>query len=183
MDGWNTTFLLRRPIFRGHVSFREGISWERVTLVCGGGTLRFPWNRGHCIINPKNALSQRSSSSSQVTLFPPQTNRHLALQRIWELKSARTKGCWEKQRPGGVFFVWAEVRDDELLLLIIFERNTWSLFSPNARKSCSMSWDFVRNKKTHNSTHSWNKVYPPRERSSISGESRFKSCTQKCQAE
>ena len=25
MDGWNTTFLLRRPIFRGYVSFREGI--------------------------------------------------------------------------------------------------------------------------------------------------------------
>ena len=24
MDGWNTTFLLRRPIFRGYVSFREG---------------------------------------------------------------------------------------------------------------------------------------------------------------
>ena len=26
MDGWNTTFLLGRPIFRGHVSFREGIN-------------------------------------------------------------------------------------------------------------------------------------------------------------
>ena len=26
MDGWNTTFLLGRPIFRGYVSFREGIS-------------------------------------------------------------------------------------------------------------------------------------------------------------
>ena len=25
MDGWNTTFLLNRPIFRGYVSFREGI--------------------------------------------------------------------------------------------------------------------------------------------------------------
>ena len=25
MDGWNTTFLLGRPIFRGYVSFREGI--------------------------------------------------------------------------------------------------------------------------------------------------------------
>ena len=23
MDGWNTTFLLGRPIFRGYVSFRE----------------------------------------------------------------------------------------------------------------------------------------------------------------
>ena len=30
MDGWNTTFLLGRPIFRGYVSFREGIfsSWN-----------------------------------------------------------------------------------------------------------------------------------------------------------
>ena len=25
MDGWNTNFLLGRPIFRGYVSFREGI--------------------------------------------------------------------------------------------------------------------------------------------------------------
>ena len=25
MDGWNTTFLLGRPIFRGYVSFREGM--------------------------------------------------------------------------------------------------------------------------------------------------------------
>ena len=24
MDGWNTSFLLGRPIFRGYVSFREG---------------------------------------------------------------------------------------------------------------------------------------------------------------
>ena len=24
MDGWNTTFILGRPIFRGFVSFREG---------------------------------------------------------------------------------------------------------------------------------------------------------------
>ena len=24
MDGWNTTFLLGRPIFMGYVSFREG---------------------------------------------------------------------------------------------------------------------------------------------------------------
>ncbi len=24
MDGWNTTFLLEKPIFRGYVSFREG---------------------------------------------------------------------------------------------------------------------------------------------------------------
>ena len=31
MDGWNTTFLLGRPIFRGYVSFREGIwsNWNR----------------------------------------------------------------------------------------------------------------------------------------------------------
>ncbi len=28
MDGWNTTFLLGRPIFRGYVSFREGTLQE-----------------------------------------------------------------------------------------------------------------------------------------------------------
>ena len=30
MDGWNTTFLLGRPIFRGYVSFREGKGPPRV---------------------------------------------------------------------------------------------------------------------------------------------------------
>ena len=33
MDGWNTTFLLGRPIFRGHVSFRECIIGFWVHLV------------------------------------------------------------------------------------------------------------------------------------------------------
>ena len=32
MDGWNTTFLLGRPIFRGYVSFREGIFIALQTL-------------------------------------------------------------------------------------------------------------------------------------------------------
>ncbi len=30
MDGWNTTFLLGRPIFSGYVSFREGIHLQLV---------------------------------------------------------------------------------------------------------------------------------------------------------
>ena len=36
MDGWNTTFLLGRPIFRGYVSFREGNSFVSFS---GGGPL------------------------------------------------------------------------------------------------------------------------------------------------
>ena len=51
MDGWNTTFLWGRPIFRGYVSFREGRSrrilvWscdlvlELLDLVC----VKLPWN-------------------------------------------------------------------------------------------------------------------------------------------
>ncbi len=32
MDGWNTTFLLGRPIFRGYVSFREGKSIGNLPL-------------------------------------------------------------------------------------------------------------------------------------------------------
>ena len=32
MDGWNTTFLLGRPIFSGYVSFREGIDDEEHCL-------------------------------------------------------------------------------------------------------------------------------------------------------
>ncbi len=30
MDGWNTTFLLGRPIFRCYVSFREGTIWRQI---------------------------------------------------------------------------------------------------------------------------------------------------------
>ena len=34
MDGWNTSFLLGRPIFRGYVSFREGnMAFETLGLV------------------------------------------------------------------------------------------------------------------------------------------------------
>ncbi len=49
MDGWNTTFLLGRPIFRGYVSFREGINfgvsgchvwnWRRFSIF-------WPWKKG-----------------------------------------------------------------------------------------------------------------------------------------
>ena len=35
MDGWNTTFLLGRPIFRGYVSFREGIEIMQKILKTG----------------------------------------------------------------------------------------------------------------------------------------------------
>ena len=34
MDGWNTTFLLGRPIFRDHVSFREGMIYIYIFLKC-----------------------------------------------------------------------------------------------------------------------------------------------------
>ena len=33
MDGWKITFLLGRPIFRGYVSFREGICWTNLRLI------------------------------------------------------------------------------------------------------------------------------------------------------
>ena len=32
MDGWNTTFLLGRPIFKGYVSFREGTLYMYLSL-------------------------------------------------------------------------------------------------------------------------------------------------------
>ena len=35
MDGWNTTFLLRRLIFKGYVSFREG-NFQFVEDIIGG---------------------------------------------------------------------------------------------------------------------------------------------------
>ena len=41
MDGWNTTFLLGRPIFRGYVSFREGM----------------PSQSGKMFIHPKKNLA------------------------------------------------------------------------------------------------------------------------------
>ena len=42
MDGWNTTFLLGLPIFRGYVSFREGNNANKLPIrshFWGGGTL------------------------------------------------------------------------------------------------------------------------------------------------
>ena len=39
MDGWNTTFLLWRPIFRGHVSFREGNVLTSIFLPPNGGSM------------------------------------------------------------------------------------------------------------------------------------------------
>ena len=33
MDGWNPTFILGRPIFRGYVSFREGIFWIQLRSI------------------------------------------------------------------------------------------------------------------------------------------------------
>ena len=44
MNGWNTSFLLGWPIFRGYVSFREGSFQDQITvffLVGGGGGLCF----------------------------------------------------------------------------------------------------------------------------------------------
>ena len=41
MDGWNTTFLLGRPIFRCYVSFREGILVDQSCLCSKEPHLRF----------------------------------------------------------------------------------------------------------------------------------------------
>ena len=59
MDGWNSTFLLGRPIFRGYVSFREGschsfFSWP---LPRGNQT-------NHCQ-SPNNRVTQRSSHTNK----------------------------------------------------------------------------------------------------------------------
>ena len=54
MDGWNTTFLLGRPIFKGYVSFREGIFWEddslsqALVLIQDMGTLEL-WDVRFCV--------------------------------------------------------------------------------------------------------------------------------------
>ena len=45
MDGWKMNFLLGRPIFRGYVSFREGIfpySLHNTKLFFLGGTIQKP---------------------------------------------------------------------------------------------------------------------------------------------
>ena len=48
MDGWNTTLLLGRPIFRGYVSFREGI--HRVELEFGYPHDILIGTEGHCFL-------------------------------------------------------------------------------------------------------------------------------------
>ena len=41
MDGWNTTFLLGRPIFMGYVSFREGILFHSKNCKKTGARITF----------------------------------------------------------------------------------------------------------------------------------------------
>ncbi len=41
MDGWNTTFLLGRPIFRGYVSLPEGTQTGNLCSACGVGVSLF----------------------------------------------------------------------------------------------------------------------------------------------
>ena len=80
MDGWNTTFLLGRPIFRGYVSFREGsITFNKMVLfllgytpqkINGGFTWEYktpPWKRK--IIWTKPSFSGSNCSSLGVYIF------------------------------------------------------------------------------------------------------------------
>ena len=46
MDGWNTSFLLGRPIFRGSVSFREGNLHCHIGVVFSARALSIDRERG-----------------------------------------------------------------------------------------------------------------------------------------
>ncbi len=54
MDGWNTTFLLGRPIFRGYVSFREGILYK--LFVSRVGPVNY--HRTHSRVDQPDGLPQ-----------------------------------------------------------------------------------------------------------------------------
>ena len=63
MDGWNSTFPLKRPIFRCYVSFREGIYIYLITIY-GLHMVTFQWvgvggleNLDHPAIKPCNLRS------------------------------------------------------------------------------------------------------------------------------
>ncbi len=80
MDGWNTTFLLGRPIFRGYVSFREGIPPLESRKIIDSN---IPWGPGIWIRSwRRGKWHWRFPTSTQMTLHA-QTWGDFPLKNFW----------------------------------------------------------------------------------------------------
>ena len=99
MDGWNTTFLLGRPIFRGYVSFRE-VMYPKKTHS------KFLSNRAFFVV-PK------SGSSSNLQFLGPfwQKKRSRFIMTNWDfdeldILEAQKPGPWPWPVNPSTFVIW-----------------------------------------------------------------------------
>ena len=75
MDGWNTTFLLGWPIFRGYVSFREGIDKSEIC--------RFFWGVGVVFFKKKSPTKINMGGKKLTSKKPKmQKNNHQVIQFV-----------------------------------------------------------------------------------------------------
>ena len=87
IDGWNTTFLLGWPIFRGYLSFREGMSYVSpgvtnsaiIGLLVGKPNTGRLWNRRELHLesywNCLKNIWRIAHRCPQVPIFPPKFQR------------------------------------------------------------------------------------------------------------
>ena len=72
MDGWNTSFLLGWPIFRGYVTFREGRLWYELKHMHPSQA----WSGWYSSVLEKSKVDPLCNSSS---LIPPNLKRDILL--------------------------------------------------------------------------------------------------------
>ena len=95
MDGWNTIFLLGRPIFRGYVSFREGNLLEKLlakNCICspfvwdGEWKVSAPELKGYIsVTNPRigDRLESLGLHPRKIHILKPQTINHVLKAYRW----------------------------------------------------------------------------------------------------
>ena len=95
MDGWNTIFLLGRPIFRGYVSFREGNLLEKLlakNCICSPFVLDGEWKvsapelKGYIsVTNPRigDRLESLGLHPRKIHILKPQTINHFLKAYRW----------------------------------------------------------------------------------------------------
>ena len=79
MDGWNTSFLLGWPIFRGYVSFREiyGLS----EILVGEILVDEPWGRSSCLGN--SPAYKQAESVGRLVKYDFNLARRYTMQLFW----------------------------------------------------------------------------------------------------
>ena len=117
MDGWNTTFLLGRPIFRGYVSFREG-NFSTFNLGAFHVVLRTRDDQGAFLLgrrDPTSWLFGLSATTSSARVHDSQGSRLFFFWRV--RRQVEKQNLHKKQRSACFFlgccfsdcFLWTEI--------------------------------------------------------------------------